>query len=96
MSVRDQIIAKLTAALAPKQLEVIDNSAQHAAHMGHPGHGTGETHFHVHVVSDAFDGVNRVARNRMIYDLLAAELAGGVHALSMATLTPSEALTAPA
>ena len=92
MSVRDQIIAKLTAALAPHHLEDIDNSADHAAHMGHPAHGSGETHFHVHVVAEAFEGVGRVGRNRMIYQALAQELADGVHALSMATLTPSEVM----
>ena len=92
MKVQDSIMRKLTVALEPTQLNVIDQSAEHAGHMGHPGHGTGETHFHVDVVSRAFVGRSRVERNRMIYALLEEELAGGVHALSMTTLTPDEVM----
>jgi len=91
MTVRDSIEQKLTRALTPTRLAVIDQSAEHAGHMGHPGHGHGETHFRVEVVSEAFAGKSRVERNRMIYGLLAEELAGGVHALSMSTQTPEEA-----
>ena len=91
MKVRDSIERKLAEALEPTHLDVIDQSAEHAGHMGHHGHGTGETHFHVEVVSRAFVGRSRVERNRMIYALLAEEIAGGVHALSMTTQTPDEA-----
>ena len=42
------------------------------------------------VVSAAFAGLGRVARQRLVYDTLADELAGGVHALAMTTLTPEE------
>jgi len=49
-----------------------------------------ETHFKVLVVSAAFDGMNRVARQRKVNEALRDELAGGVHALTMRTLTPAE------
>jgi BolA protein len=88
VTVAAQIEAKLRAALAPSRLAVIDDSARHAGHAGAaPG---GETHFTVEIVAAAFAGKPRVARHRMIYDLLAEEIAGGVHALALKTLTPEE------
>ena len=90
MKVRQAIITKLTEALEPVRLQVIDQTAEHAGHRGHGGHAHGETHFFVEVVSRVFVGRSKVERNRMIYALLAEEMAGGVHALSMTTLTPDE------
>ena len=88
MSMAETIKQKLTAELAPLRLEVADDSHKHQGHAGwRPG---GETHFRVEVVSDRFDGQSRVARQRLVYDILAAELAGGVHALQLKTLTPAE------
>lgn len=89
MQVRTAIERKLTAALAPARLDVIDDSGRHVGHAGHkPG---GETHFRIEVVSAAFAGKSRVERHRMVNALLAEELAGPVHALQLATLTPDEA-----
>lgn len=88
MSVADAMREKLTAAFAPKELEIVDESARHAGHSGsRPG---GETHFNVRIVSDAFEGVSRVERQRRVYAALAEELKGRVHALSVSTLTPAE------
>lgn len=91
MKVKQSMETKLREALEPVHLVVFDQSAQHAGHMGHANHGHGETHFHIDVVSRVFVGRTRVERNRMIYALLEEEIAGGVHALSMTTLTPDEA-----
>ena len=89
MTVHDTIKEKITAALAPSQLFVVDESDKHKGHAGHrPG---GETHFRVTVVSDAFDGKARVARQRMVTSALGAVIGDPVHALSMRTLTPKEA-----
>jgi BolA protein len=88
MRVAETIRAKLTAALAPTRLVIRDDSQRHAGHAG--ARPEGETHFHVEVVSAAFAGESRVARQRRVYSLLAAELAGPVHALALATLTPDE------
>ena len=92
MSVADTIRQKLTERFAPTRLDVTDDSARHAGHAGHPGGAGqgGETHFTVVVVSPAFAGLGRVARQRLVYEALAAELAGGVHALALKTLTPEE------
>lgn len=87
------IHAKLTAALAPTTLDIEDQSSQHAGHAG--GHfeasASGESHFRVRIVSDAFAGKNTVARHRMVYGALAEELAGPVHALALETKAPGEA-----
>jgi BolA protein len=89
MSVAATITRKLTEALAPHRLEVIDESHHHAGHAGaRPG---GESHFAVVIVTDAFAGKSRVERQRLVYGILAEELAGPVHALSLTTLTSAEA-----
>ncbi len=88
MSVAERIEAKLREALAPTRLEIVDESHKHAGHVG--ARPEGETHFQVEIVSDAFAGMNRVARQRKVYEILAAELAGPVHALGLRTLAPGE------
>jgi BolA protein len=89
MAVLDTIRQKLTAAFAPSELVVLDESARHEGHAGHrPG---GQTHFDVHIVSEAFMGLTRVERQRRIYAALEAEFRGGLHALSLKALTPKEA-----
>ncbi|HLY54724.1 MAG TPA: BolA family protein [Stellaceae bacterium] len=89
MSIAARIEQKLTAALAPSALSIVDESARHAGHAGaRPG---GETHFRVEIVSAAFAGKSRIERQRLVHDILADELAGGVHALSLSTRTPEEA-----
>jgi BolA protein len=88
MSTADAMTRKLTARFAPTRLDITDDSARHEGHAGaRPG---GETHFSVVIVSAAFAGLGRVARQRLVYETLAAELAGGVHALALTTLAPGE------
>ncbi len=89
----DTIQNKLTTAFAPTRLEVVDDSSRHAGHSGAtPG---GESHFNVLIESPAFVGVTRVARQRLVYSALAAELAGPVHALSVKAFAPGEGAFAP-
>jgi BolA protein len=84
--------AKIEEALRPDSLEVIDESAQHAGHMHHPGgvEPRGETHFRIKVVSAAFSGKSRLARHRMINELVDVELKEGVHALAIEARAPGE------
>ena len=94
MSVADTIRRKLTKRFSPIRLEVEDQSHRHIGHEGaRPG---GETHFAVTIVSAAFAGQSRVARQRLVYQALSEELATRVHALSLTTLTPAEAGMEPA
>jgi BolA protein len=92
MTVADTISRKLTERFAPERLEIVDDSAHHVGHIGHPGGAGqgGETHFSVTLVSPAFAGLGRVARQRLVYETLAEELKGGVHALALTTLAPGE------
>jgi len=67
---------------------ILDESHRHAGHAG--ARPEGETHFAVTIVAPAFGGLNRVARQRLVYETLADELATRVHALSLTTLAPDE------
>jgi BolA protein len=91
-SVKATIAAKIEDALKPASLDVIDESAQHAGHMHHPGgvEPRGETHFRIKVVSSAFAGKSRLERHRMINALVEAELKDGVHALAIEARAPGE------
>jgi len=88
MRVAERIRNKLTARFAPVRLDIIDESARHAGHAG--ARPEGETHFAVTIVSPAFGGLGRVARQRLVYETLAEELASRVHALSLTVRTPEE------
>lgn len=79
--IAETIRSKLEAAFAPADLIIIDESHQHAGHHGHDG--KGESHFAVAMKSAAFAGKSRVERQRMVYGVLAEELAGQVHALRL-------------
>jgi BolA protein len=80
---------KLRAGLGPDHVEIVDESDRHHGHAG--WREGGETHFRVTVVSAAFAGTSRIERHRMVNRILAGELAGPVHALSVRALTPDEA-----
>jgi BolA protein len=68
--------------LAPTELTVIDESAEHAGHAGANGTGRG-THFRVRIASPAFAGLGRVAQHRLVYDALRPFTAAGMHALAI-------------
>lgn len=79
----------LRAQLSPLDFALTDESGAHAGHAGaRPG---GETHFRLRAVSAAFEGLSRVARQRLVYTALAGEFETGLHALSLDLKTPSEA-----
>ncbi|MEX0298846.1 MAG: BolA family protein [Kordiimonas sp.] len=77
---------KLTEALSPTHLEIINDSDSHRGHAGHDG--SGESHFTVVIEASAFEGKNRVAMQRMVMDALKEELKGKIHALSIKASTP--------
>jgi BolA protein len=90
MPVEASIREKLTEALQPTRLDVINESHLHAGHRSSPG--TGESHFRVLIVSPAFAGKSRVARHRLVNDALSAELRGPVHALAILAYAPGETI----
>jgi BolA family transcriptional regulator, general stress-responsive regulator len=79
---------KLTRALAPTHLEIVDESRRHAGHAG--AREGGESHFNVVIEAAVFEGMSRVERLRMVHAALAEELAGPVHALSVTARAPGE------
>ena len=74
-------------ALAPQRIEITDDSA---AHAGHPGAAGGAGHFSLLVVSEAFSGLSRLARQQRVLRELADLLPHPIHALSIRALTPEE------
>ena len=81
---------RLTAALAPQQLEIVDDSHKHAGHAGARGGG----HFSVTIVAAVFNGKGLVERHRMIYAALNDLMQQNeVHALSIQARTPDETST---
>jgi BolA protein len=90
MSLTGRLREKLMLTLRPTRLDVINESELHAGHRNSPG--TGESHFRVLIVSDAFSGKSRVERHRLVNDALKDELAGGIHALALSTVAPGETI----
>ncbi len=84
MNMQQNIENKIKASLAPRHLEVINESHMHNVPPG------SESHFKVIVVSDMFDGQSLVKRHQSMNSVLAQELKNDIHALSMRTMTSSE------
>lgn len=84
----DAIRERLTRALAPAELEIIDESHRH---VGHAGARDGRGHFRVRVVSDAFTGQAPLARHRAVHAALGDLMHTDIHALSIDARTPTEA-----
>ncbi len=91
MTVKETMETKLREKFSPERLEVINESHLHAGHQEHFD-GSGETHFRIRIISPHFSGMSRIQRHRAINDLLAGELAAGVHALAVEPAAPGEAV----
>jgi BolA protein len=77
----------LVDAFAPQDMLVKDQSHLHA---GHAGAKEGKGHFDVTIVSEKFDGVNRIGRHRLVYDALGAFMESDIHALRINAFSPAE------
>ena len=93
MTLKDWIDATLRERLNPISLSVEDESHQHVGHAG--WREGGETHFHLDIVSQAFEGKSRVERHRMVNEALAEGFQRGLHALAIKARAPSESQPAP-
>lgn len=80
----EQIRQRLTEALAPVKLEVLDEGHKHAGHAG-----AGKGHFHVRIVSAAFAGATSIKRHRLVYAALEGLMDHGIHALSIDARPPT-------
>jgi BolA protein len=88
MNRQSRIETILRQALAPSHLHVEDQSERHHGHGGWQE--GGETHFAIDIAAAAFADKNRIARHRMVTDLLAAEFTSGLHALTIEARAPGE------
>lgn len=79
----EEIRRRLTAALQPVELDVVDEGYKH---VGHANEGKG--HFHVRVVSAAFAGQLPIKRHRLVYAALGDLMDQGIHALSIDAKAP--------
>jgi BolA family transcriptional regulator, general stress-responsive regulator len=89
MRVAGLIRSRLEAALAPVELDLVDESHLHAGHAG--ARPEGESHFRLRIVSGAFEGESRIARQRRVFATLGDLMRTDIHALSITALTPEEA-----
>jgi BolA family transcriptional regulator, general stress-responsive regulator len=85
-SVAAQMRSALERALAPRSLEIVDDSARHVGHAGARGGG----HFRVTVVAEAFRGRSQLERHRLVYAAVGTLMNGAVHALNIVARTPEE------
>ena len=83
----EKIKMRLEKALAPKKLEIADDSH---LHKGHAGSASGAGHYSVVIVSDKFSGQNMVQRHRLVYLAVSDMMPGEIHALSIQALAPEE------
>ena len=85
---RAEIIRQtLETALESIHVRVEDDSALHAGHLGAPG---GGGHYRVLIVSPQFEGLSRVASQRLVYQALGELMNTDIHALEMRTFTPEQ------
>ena len=80
MTVKDDIEARLNAAFAPDQLDVANESYQHAGHSGDDG--SGESHFRIVIRAAVFAEMSRVARHRAVHQAL-GDISTRVHAIAL-------------
>lgn len=84
MDIAQALKARLTAALAPADLEIVDNSASHAGHAGNGGGG----HFNISLSSAQFAGLSLLQRHRLVYAAAGDLLPQHIHALSIVAKLP--------
>jgi BolA protein len=83
----EQIKERLTAALKPEYLQVIDNSQAHADHAGAQ---RGGGHYHVRIAAGIFSGKSLVQRHQLVYKALGELMKDQIHALGIEAMSPDE------
>ena len=75
-----ELMREKLALLQPVKLEIVDESALHAGHAGARG---GGGHYRLSIVSEKFNGLNTLARHRLVYQALGDLMNERIHALSL-------------
>ena len=88
MNIAKEIEKRISKALAPELIKLVNESHNHIGHAG--DNGSGKTHFKLMVVSGAFDGCNRIERHRIVFKEINSLFEEGLHALSLEVFTPIE------
>ena len=83
----------LVARFAPVQLSIEDQSHLHA---GHAGAASGQSHYRVTIVAEAFRGLSAVARHRLVYAAVDDMLRNDIHALAIDARPPAAAAVSDA
>jgi BolA family transcriptional regulator, general stress-responsive regulator len=86
--VATEMLRRLTQALSPAKIELVDDSEKHRGHGGY--NPTGESHFSLAIESPHFAGKSRLERQRMVHSALGDLLHERVHALSIRARAPGE------
>jgi len=84
----DKIKHRIEESFSPILLEIRNDSSKHRGHAGDDG--SGESHFHLTIVSDIFKDKSRIDRQRMVHRLLKTEINSGIHALALVLRTSAE------
>ena len=79
--IADYLETHLQSAFMPESLEIINESHLHAGHAG--DNGTGESHFRIKIVAEAFAGMSRIDRHRAINEIAQPMIDQGLHALAI-------------
>lgn len=83
----DEVREHLLNQLQASSVEVLDESAAHAGHMGNPDGISVGTHLRVRIASPLFAGKTRVAAHRLVYDACQGFIDRGLHALAIEVVT---------
>jgi len=83
----EKLESRLQEALAPMQLEIIDETAKHA---GHAGAASGGGHYILHIVARAFEDKSPIQRHRLVFDAVGDMMHTDIHALSIQAKAPGE------
>jgi BolA protein len=84
---KEAIAQQIKASLSAESVEIEDQSHLHA---GHAGAASGGGHYDVIVVAQVFEGLNTLARHRLIYEAVSDLMKKEIHALSIQAFDPSE------
>jgi len=83
-----EMTRRLTAALTPSAMTLVDDSEKHRGHGGH--NAAGESHFSLAIESPLFEGRSRIDRQRMVHAALGDLLHERVHALTIRATAPGD------